>query len=71
MPNLIPNLSIITLNINGLIKDKTALKKQLMLRKRNSLQDFPGGPVVKNSPAKAGNMGWIHAPERFHVLWDK
>ena len=21
--------------------------------------DFPGGPVVKNSPAKAGDVGWI------------
>ena len=39
-----------------------------MLCKRNSLQYFPGDPVVKNSPAKAGNMGWMHAPERFHML---
>ena len=29
MPNLIPNLSIITLNINSLIKDKVALKNNL------------------------------------------
>jgi len=23
------------------------------------LGEFPGGPVVKNSPAKAGDVGWI------------
>ena len=32
------------------------------------LEDFPGGPVVKNPPAKAGHMGVIPVPGRFHVL---
>ena len=27
------------------------------------LRDFPGGTVVKNRPANAGNMGSIHGPE--------
>ena len=28
--------------------------------------DFSGDPVVENPPAKAGNMGLIPGPERFH-----
>ena len=31
--------------------------------------DFPGGPVVKNLPAKARYMDLIPGPGRFHVLW--
>ena len=31
--------------------------------------DFPGGPVVKNPPASAGDMGLIPALGRSHVLW--
>ena len=30
-----------------------------------NLQDFPGGPVVKNLPANAGHTGSILAPGRF------
>ena len=30
--------------------------------------DFPGGPVVKNLPANAEDMGSIPGPEMFHVL---
>ena len=30
--------------------------------------DFPGGPVVKNPPASAGDMGSIPGPGRFHRL---
>ena len=30
-------------------------------------RDFPGGPVVKNSPAKAGDMGSIPGPGRSHM----
>ena len=31
--------------------------------------DFPGGPVVKNLPAKARYMDLIPGPGRFHMLW--
>ena len=31
--------------------------------------DFPGGPVVKNLPANAGDMGLIPSPGRFHMPW--
>ena len=32
--------------------------------------DFPGGPVVKNRPANAGDMGSIPGPRRSRMLWD-
>ena len=32
--------------------------------------DFPGGSVVKNLPANAGNTGSIPGPERPHMSWD-
>jgi len=32
-------------------------------------QDFPGGPVVQNLPAKAGDMGLIHGLGKSHMPW--
>ena len=32
-------------------------------------QDFPGGPVVKNTPARAGDTDLIPGPGRLHMLW--
>ena len=34
---------------------------------KNNLEDFPGGPMVKNLPANAGNTDLIPALERFHM----
>ena len=34
-----------------------------------NLQDFPGGAVVKNPPANAGNTGLIPGPGRSHMPW--
>ena len=31
--------------------------------RRSLIRDFPGGPVVRNPPASAGNMGSIPGPE--------
>ena len=31
--------------------------------------DFPGGVVVKNPPANAGDTGSIPGPGRSHMLW--
>ena len=31
--------------------------------------DFPGGAVVKNLPANAGNTGLSTDPGRSHMLW--
>ena len=35
---------------------------------KSSLHDFPGGPVIKNLPANAGDTGLTPDP-RSHVLW--
>ena len=32
-------------------------------------RDFPGGTVVKNPPANAGDMGTIPGPVRSHMPW--
>ena len=32
------------------------------------LQDFPGGPVVRNSPASTGDIGSIPGPGRSHMM---
>ena len=34
-----------------------------------SLGSFPGGPVVKNLPASAGDTGSIPGPRRSHGPW--
>ena len=33
------------------------------------LEGFPGGPVVKNPRASAGDIGSIPGLGRFHMLW--
>ena len=32
-------------------------------------KDFPGGSVVKNQPANAGDTGLIPGPEESHMPW--
>ena len=34
----------------------------------HKIWDFPGGAVVKNLPANAGDTGWSPGPERSHML---
>ena len=36
---------------------------------KSESQGFPGGPVVKNPPAYAGNTGSIPGPGRSHMQW--
>ena len=33
------------------------------------VKDSPGGPVDKNPPANAGDVGSVPGPGRFHVPW--
>ena len=40
------------------------------MNKNSSMQDFPGGPVVKNLPAMVGDTVSIPDPARFHVPRD-
>ena len=45
------------------------IQKSFTIKNYNYL-DFPGGPVVKNLPANAGDMGSIPGLGRFQVQWD-
>jgi len=38
-----------------------------MAIKESINRDFPGGPVVKNGPVNAGDMGLIPGLGRFHM----
>ena len=37
---------------------------------RKTTVDFPGGPVVKNPPANAGDRALVPGSGRFHMPWD-
>ena len=37
--------------------------------KKNHGEGFPGGPVVGNPPASAGDTGSSSGPGRFHMPW--
>ena len=37
--------------------------------KKNTNRDFPGGAVVKNPPANAGDMGSSPGPGGSHMPW--
>ena len=39
-----------------------------MNQEKLTVEDFSGGPVVKNPAASAGNTGSISNPGRFHML---
>ena len=49
--------------LEGIIKTSPF---QLPLRRKN--RDFPGGTVVKNPPANAGDRGSSPGPGRSHML---
>ena len=38
-------------------------------KKKNVFYSFPGGLLVRNSPAKTEDTGSIHSPGRSHMLW--
>ena len=42
-------------------------KKRVLKRFKSPLVGFPGGAVVKNPPAKAGDMGSSPGPGRSHM----
>ena len=44
-------------------------KKKKFFSLVNICKDFPGGAVVKNPPANAGDMGLSPGPGRYHVPW--
>ena len=36
---------------------------------KTTMRDFPGGTVVKNPPANAGDTGWSPGPVKSHMPW--
>ena len=48
---------------------KLKWKKTQITSIRNEPGDFPGGPVAKNPPANAGDMGLIPGTGSFHMPW--
>ena len=53
----------------GDLKDKMELKYWIRTNIKQEA-DFPGGAVVKNPPANAGDMGLSPSPGRSHMLWN-
>ena len=53
----------------GSVQDKpgTSYLKARKLLKTIGIRDFPGGTVVKNPPANAGDTGSSPGPGRSHV----
>ena len=54
--------------------ETTILKRMVHLKVCPTLitlpfRDFPGGTMVKNLPANAGDMGSSPGPGRSHMLW--
>ena len=45
----------------------TSYNNPVLYWHKNKSQDFPGGPVVKNPPANAGDTGSIPGPGRLHI----
>ena len=45
------------------------LSPECLPRVLNCREDFPGGAVVKNLPAKTGDTGLIPGPGRSHMPW--
>ena len=46
-----------------------ATEKKMFGKNLRKPGDFPGGTVVKNLPANAGDTGSIPGPGRSHMLW--
>ena len=59
-------ISIITLNVNGLNAPTKRYRLAEWIQKQNPL-GFPGGAVVENLPANAGDMGSSPGLGRFHM----
>ena len=61
---------MVTWKITDLFKNNNNEKVGNILRITN-VWDFPDGPVDKNPPANAGDMGSIPSPGGFHLLQRK
>ena len=62
----------LTVTITGPVAEGVCGASKMTCAKclEKSLQDFPGGPVVKNPPSNTGDPGLIPGQElRRHMLW--
>ena len=57
----------LTLHLKELEKEQTKLKASWRKEVKKIRMDFPGGSVVNNSPANAGDMGLIPDLGRSHM----
>ena len=55
----------------GIVGQKKESHLQSKEHLKQIMEDFPGGPVVRNPPANAGAMGLIPDPGRSHMPWAK
>ena len=53
--------------LNGGIRAADSIQGQLVQCSTKSSRDIPGGAVVKNPPANAGDTGWSPGPGRSHM----
>ena len=51
------------------VKELTKGYTRKKINKNQGLEDFPGGAVVRNPPANAGDMGLSPRPGRSHMPW--
>ena len=50
-------------------RGRRSAEKERWSRCESEAEDFPGGSVIKNSPANAGDTGSSPGPGRFRMLW--
>ena len=50
-------------------KEHATKKPWSMMKSKRKSEGFPGGTVVKNPPANAGDMGSSPGLVRSHMLW--
>ena len=55
-------------SLRRVLRNQYRLSGHLVSPHEEEVLDFPGGPVDKNLPATAGDMGSIPCQRRFHML---
>ena len=70
-PSITESKKLLIINSPGRFKMQHNLIKALRRPaiKNNCFRGFPGGSVVKNLPANAGDMGSVPGPGRSHMPW--
>ena len=56
--------------LQGAYDSENQISVIISLHNKDCLGDFPGGTLVKNPPANAGDMGSSPGPGRSYMLWN-